>query len=151
MRASWNYILECLELKFWMFMAAACGVFWFLIIHVGAGVPVRQWWCGLLGFFAGVVSIALTFFFQTVQEHWTGKVEYGEGFNDILYCVSGIGFREELAKLLLFVPLMLLLRKAPPARVLATAASVGRPARRRRSPWAAWNRWYCASVAFSGV
>ena len=125
LRASWHYIEESLRQKLWVVMAGLCGVFWFLIFHVGAGVMVRLWWRGLLGFGLGVVSIALTFFFETIQHHLYGEVDFEAGFSDILYCISGIGLREELAKLLLFAPLLLVLRKATAAQALATAASVG--------------------------
>ena len=62
---------------------------------------------------------------DVLQENWFGPRPEGTVLNDIFYCVSGIGLREEVAKLLLFLPMLIVLRKAPAAQVLAVAACTG--------------------------
>lgn len=121
---SWAGLKDSLRHPEWIVMSAMAGLIWFLVIHMGACVPVRLWWRGLLGFVLGVLSIPLTLFLITVERNWFG-VQSSFDNPDIIYCISGIGLREEAAKLLLFVPMLFLLRKAQPAHVLAVSASVG--------------------------
>ncbi len=125
LRMVWDMVWGQLKSPLWVTMAALTGLLWFLVIHIAAAVPVRRWWLGLAGLGCGLLSIPVTHIFATMQETWLNGQEHGHGLNDILYCVSGIGLREELAKLLLFVPLLPFLRKLPAAQVLAVAASVG--------------------------
>jgi len=125
LRIVWDGVWMRLRTPLWVLMAGLCGVLWFLVVHMGGCVPVRLWWRGLLGFGCGLLSIPLTHIFIMVQESWMGAQEHGEGAMDILYCISGIGLREELAKLVMFLPLLILLRKATAAQVLAVASSVG--------------------------
>lgn len=121
----WDGVWKRLKSPLWITMSSLCGLLWFLIVHMGAGIPVRLWWRGLLGFGCGLLSIPLTHIFIILQEAWFGPRDQGTGSEDILYCVSGIGLREELAKLLCFAPMLILLRKAPSSHVLAAAASAG--------------------------
>ena len=121
----WDNVWQRIKSPLWVTMAALTGLLWFLVIHVAAAVPVRRWWLGLAGVGCGLLSIPATHIIATMQESWLNGQEHGHGLNDILYCVSGIGLREELAKLLLFLPLLPFLRKLPAAQVLAVAASVG--------------------------
>ncbi|HEX2747861.1 MAG TPA: hypothetical protein VHM91_07685, partial [Verrucomicrobiales bacterium] len=44
----------------WILMSVLTGTLWFLVIHVGAAIPVRLWWRGLLGFGFGLLSIPVT-------------------------------------------------------------------------------------------
>jgi RsiW-degrading membrane proteinase PrsW (M82 family) len=121
---SWKDLKGSLRHPEWVVMSAMAGLIWFLVIHMGACVPVRLWWRGLLGFGLGVMSIPLTLFLITAEQNWFG-VQSSFDNPDIIYCISGIGLREETAKLVLFVPMLFLLRKAQAAHVLAVAASVG--------------------------
>ncbi len=125
LRMVWDMVWGQVKSPLWVTMATLTGLLWFLVIHVAAAVPVRRWWLGLAGFGCGLLSIPATHIIATMQESWLNGQEHGHGLNDILYCVSGIGLREELAKLLLFVPLLPFLRKLTAAHVLAVAASVG--------------------------
>jgi hypothetical protein len=124
LKVSWLDVVSSLRHTRWVIMSSLCGLLWFLVIHMGACIPVKLWWRGLLGFALGVLSIPLTLFIIKVQETWLG-VGQDSSTGDILYCISGIGLREELAKLILFVPMLFLLRKAQAAHVLAVAACVG--------------------------
>ena len=121
----WDGVWMRVKTPLWVLMAGLCGALWFLVVHMGGCVPVRLWWRGLLGFGCGLLSIPLTHIFIILQESWMGTQEHSEGMEDILYCISGIGLREELAKLVMFVPLLILLRRATAAQVLAVASSVG--------------------------
>ena len=125
LRQVWQNVMQRLHSPVWVTLAALCGMLWFLIFHFGAAVPVRLWWRGLLAFSLGLLSIPLTHVIDVLQEIWFGAQPEGSHLTDIFYCVSGIGLREEVAKLLLFVPMLFVLRKATPAQVLAVAACTG--------------------------
>lgn len=125
LRLAGHDVLQRLKSPQWILMAAMTALLWFLVIHVGACVPVRLWWHGLLGFGCGLLSIPFTHFLSTVQEAWFGTPDQSRGLEDIIFCISGVGLPEELAKLVLFLPLLILLRKATAAHVLAVAASTG--------------------------
>lgn len=110
----------------WVVMASLTALLWFAVIHVGGDVPLRRWWLGLAGFGCGMLSIPVTLFFGALQADWFGVNLTDAALTDLAYCISGVGLIEELAKLLLFVPFLFLLkRNTPVAQVLAIASSVG--------------------------
>ncbi len=121
----WHNVWQRLHSPVWILMGALTGVLWFLVIHVGAAIPVRLWWRGLLGFGCGLLSIPLTHLLNTAQEVWFDAPEHGAVLSDMFYCISGIGLREELAKLIMFVPMLFLLKRATVGEALAVAACVG--------------------------
>jgi RsiW-degrading membrane proteinase PrsW (M82 family) len=125
MQIVWHQVWERLRTPLWIVMASMSGLLWFLVIHVGAAIPVRQWWRGALGFGFGLLSIPLTHLFHILQERWFHVAHSANAVDEILYCISGIGLSEELAKLALFAPLLLFLRRATAAQALAMAACVG--------------------------
>ena len=125
LRQVWHNVMDYFRSPVWVTMAGLCGVLWFLVFHFGAAVPVRWWWRGLLAFGLGLLSIPLTLVIDVLQENWFGPQPEGSHLTDIFYCVSGIGLREEVSKLLLFMPMLFVLRKATPAQVLAAAACTG--------------------------
>lgn len=65
----------------------------------------------LAAFALGVGSICVTDMAILVEESKLNLVESGEPVRDALYFVFGVGFREELSKLLLFAPLLPILRR----------------------------------------
>jgi RsiW-degrading membrane proteinase PrsW (M82 family) len=65
----------------------------------------------LAAFGLGIGSICVTDFAILVEESKLHLVESGEPVRDALYFVFGVGFREELSKLLLFAPLLPVLRR----------------------------------------
>ncbi|MEO6420541.1 MAG: PrsW family glutamic-type intramembrane protease [Polyangiaceae bacterium] len=60
----------------------------------------------LAAFALGMISVYPTDVLIAVQESTLHLEHTGEAFHDILYFLFGVGFREELSKLLLFVPLL---------------------------------------------
>lgn len=80
----------------------------------------------LLAFALGVCSIAPTIFLIAVEEAKLHLVETGDAARDVLFFVFGVGLREEGSKLLLFLPLLPLLRKwGDKLDVLVCGALVG--------------------------
>src|SRR5688500_16399647 len=67
LRLAGHDVLQRLKSPQWIIMAAMTALLWFLVIHVGACVPVRLWWHGVLGFGCGLLSIPFTHFLITVQ------------------------------------------------------------------------------------
>lgn len=77
-------------------------------------------------FALGALSIAPTMFLIVWQELVLHLVPGGNIVRDGAFYVMGVGFREELSKLLLFLPLLpLLLRRGQPVEVVACGALVG--------------------------
>ncbi len=79
-----------------------------------------------VAFVLGVFSVALTDAFILLEESKLHLVETGEPVRDLLFFTFGVGFREELSKLILFLPLVpLLRRRGNKIDVLASGAFVG--------------------------
>lgn len=77
-------------------------------------------------FVLGALSIAPTMFLIVWQELVLHLVPTGNLVRDGVFYVMGVGFREELSKLLLFLPLLpLLLRRGQLVEVVACGALVG--------------------------
>ncbi|WP_309382335.1 PrsW family glutamic-type intramembrane protease [Cerasicoccus frondis] len=74
----------------------------------------------------GAMSAFATLFAIIVQEDYLGFTEKYDLIGGLLYCVAGIGLREELLKLLFFTPMLpLLLRKKNSLLALVVAGCVG--------------------------
>ena len=102
-----------------------CGVVWFIVIHQLGGVKLKRNWISLLAVAMGVLSPVLTLFIYGLQRHYHGLEENGTFWNDLLFFIAGVGLREEVSKLILFAPLLWLLRNKSEAEILVTAACVG--------------------------
>jgi RsiW-degrading membrane proteinase PrsW (M82 family) len=88
--------------------------------------PRRRLGFYLAAFVLGVLSIGPTVLLITVEETKLHLVETGDAGRDILYFIFGVGFREEASKLLLFAPLLVVLRKwGDKLDVLVCGALVG--------------------------
>jgi protease PrsW len=110
-------------------IAFLTGLCWFVfVLQAGqANSPggVRPWLC-LLGVVMGIVSIWPTVWAIYWQEVGWGLVESDEVGPGLLYFVLGVGLREELCKLLLFLPLLpFVVRRGNEREALLVAASVG--------------------------
>ncbi len=110
---------------FMLALALLGGLTWFVVIFRVTGVPFRLWWLGLAGVIAGVFSIALTTAFITLQETHNTLVQSRHQVDALVFWMAGVGLREEAAKLICFLPLLLLLRRRSAAEALATASCVG--------------------------
>ncbi|WP_269538663.1 PrsW family glutamic-type intramembrane protease [Cerasicoccus fimbriatus] len=74
----------------------------------------------------GAMSAFATLFVITIQEDYLGFTEKYDLIGGLLYCIAGIGLREELLKLLFFTPMLpLLLRKKSALLALVVAGCVG--------------------------
>lgn len=110
-------------------VALLAGFCW-LVFLLQAGQPgardgVRPWLC-LLGVPLGVLSIWPTSFANFWQEHAWGLVRSEELAAGLMYFVLSVGLREELAKLLMFLPLVpFVVRRGSEREALLVAASVG--------------------------
>jgi RsiW-degrading membrane proteinase PrsW (M82 family) len=77
-------------------------------------------------FVLGVASVLPTIFLIAVEEAKLRLVETGDPTRDILFFVFGVGLREEASKLLLFLPLLPILRRwGDKLDVLVCGAMVG--------------------------
>ena len=80
----------------------------------------------LAAFALGVASVVPTFLLITIEEAKLRLVETGDLGRDTLFFVFGVGLREEASKLLLFLPLLPILRRwGDKLDVLVCGAMVG--------------------------
>jgi RsiW-degrading membrane proteinase PrsW (M82 family) len=112
-----------------LLLALVAGLMWFLFVARLGKLGERPRFRGALfalAFVLGVLSIAPTLLLITVEEHFLHLEETGDIVKDAIYFVAGVGLREELAKLLLFAPLLPILRRyGGKLDVLACGAMVG--------------------------
>lgn len=105
------------------------GAVWFLIVLKICYIPPgfnASVAAGIVALALGVLSTTLTLFFVIVQENIMGFTSNGEPINDFIYYVCGVGVREELCKLALFLPLVpWLYKRRDPKTVIVAASCVG--------------------------
>lgn len=96
-----------------IFLSLFAAAIWFLIITRFAGAWRRQLWLYLAAFILGFFSATLTLYVVWLQGELLLFNHDPEDpiLDQLIYCVAGIGLREEVAKLLLFMPLVPLLAK----------------------------------------
>jgi len=110
-------------------LAIFTGVCW-LAFAVQAGQPgasngVRPWLC-VLAVGLGVLSIWPTLFLVHWQEEGWGLSLANDLIGGLRFFLLGVGLREELAKLLLFLPLVpIVIRRGSEREALIVAACVG--------------------------
>lgn len=107
-------------------IAACC---WFAFLWQALQTPGwrdLRLWCALLAVPLGMLSIWPTHFMALWQEQVMNLHDSVELIPGIRYFVLGVGLREELAKLLLLLPLMpILARRSDELTALLVAACVG--------------------------
>ena len=113
----------------WVLVTAFAAIIWLIIItnlgKLGDSLRLRGW-IYALGFTAGFLSTFVVLGLVIWQEQILGFNLNGDFGNDLLYCICGIGLREECIKLLAVVPFLpLLLKRRSSMEALATAACVG--------------------------
>ncbi|HVT04547.1 MAG TPA: PrsW family glutamic-type intramembrane protease [Thermoanaerobaculia bacterium] len=116
--------------KAWpLFLAALSGALWFAIAtrmgRIGEGVEGRK---GLYAaaFVLGILSVYPTLLLITLEESVFSLRLVGQPIPDAIYFVFGVGLREELCKLLAFLPLLpILWRRRLRIEALTCGALVG--------------------------
>jgi RsiW-degrading membrane proteinase PrsW (M82 family) len=110
-------------------MAAIAALAWgFFCARLGqlGHKPLRRTVFYLVAFVLGVLSVVPTVCLIAVEEAQLRLVATGDATRDILFYVFGVGLREEASKLLLFAPLLFVLRKwGDKLDVLVCGALVG--------------------------
>lgn len=105
------------------------ALIWFIILAKLGGIDRLRSPClplYALAVIAGAVSVTLTRVFIVWQDDIMGFHLNGEFLNDLLYCISGIGLREEVAKILLFLPFVpFIAKRRTQIQILITAGCVG--------------------------
>lgn len=105
--------------------ALAWGLFCVRLGQLGHK-PLRRSLFYVTAFVLGVLSVVPTVCLIAVEEAQLRLVATGDAMRDILFFVFGVGLREEASKLLLFAPLLFVLRKwGDKLDVLVCGAMVG--------------------------
>jgi len=110
-------------------IAGLAGVCWFVFL-LQAGQPGMKdglrWWLAIAGVLLGVLSIWPTLFSIYFQEQEWSVRPSTETIEGLRYFLVGVGFREELAKLLLFLPLVpFIIRRGSEREAMMVAGCVG--------------------------
>jgi RsiW-degrading membrane proteinase PrsW (M82 family) len=95
-------------------LAGLAGLVWVVICAVIGRVDERTLFRAPLYLSAivlGVASTYLTIALVLLEEHALHFVERGEPASDAIYFVVGVGLREELAKMALLLPLVLIIKR----------------------------------------
>ena len=122
---SWAHVRRGLGRHPWPLVAAVAAIVWFVTLMGLFGVPPPHRWTCLLAVLLGALSVVPTLAMVMWQKNVLPVAREDGWLQNLIYCVSGVGLREELAKLLLFLPLLPLLRKASPGSLFAAASCVG--------------------------
>ncbi len=113
----------------WLLVTAFAAALWLVIItNLGRLGEARRsrGLLYILGFASGFLSTFAVLGIVIWQEQILGFNFNGDFANDLIYCICGIGLREESVKLLFLVPFLPVLRKRKSSmEALATAACVG--------------------------
>jgi RsiW-degrading membrane proteinase PrsW (M82 family) len=113
----------------WLMITVLSAAIWFSIIVTLGGInrvfSVRFGLYGL-GFLAGIAStwvvVGVVIWQKRIHEFGFN----GDLANDLIFCISGIGLREEVVKLLFFAPFLpILLKRRSAMEALGVAACVG--------------------------
>lgn len=112
-----------------VFLAALSGALWFAIAsrmgRIGEGVPGRKILYAV-SFLLGVLSVFPTLLLITLEESVFPLRLLGQPIPDAIYFVFGVALREEVCKLLFFLPLLpILWRRRSRIEALTCGALVG--------------------------
>jgi len=110
-------------------IAGLAGICWFIFL-LQAGQPGTKdglrWWLAIAGVVLGVLSIWPTLFAIYFQEQEWSVRQSTDTIEGMRYFLVGVGLREELAKLLLFLPLVpFIIRRGSEREALLVAGCVG--------------------------
>ncbi len=110
-------------------LAGLAGICWFVFL-LHAGQPGTKdgirWWLAALAVGLGLLSVWPTLFAIHYQEQRWNIHASGELIDGLRYFIAGVGLREELAKLLMFLPLVpMIIRSGSEREAMLVAACVG--------------------------
>lgn len=112
-----------------VFLALLTGLAWgSLVLRFGGTLSLKSlaFRFALPALLLGAASAHLTILAIYLQEEQFGLGQGSDLIGQVIYCVAGIGLREELLKLLCFVPLMpFLLKRRNEMEILIVASLVG--------------------------
>lgn len=110
-----------------VFLVLLSGTIWAVVL--GLFIKLDQRRLALFGaaLVLGVLSATATLFAAILQDDWStfGGRQEGELLDQAIYWICGVGLREEVIKLLFFVPLLPFLRKRAPLEAFLAASYVG--------------------------
>lgn len=101
------------------------GAVWVGIVGQFAGFGKRRFILYGAALLLGVMSASATLFVVVIQENIRGFTIGEDMWSQLVYCIAGIGLREETIKLVFFAPLVPFVLRRPEIEGLVVAAFVG--------------------------
>ncbi len=101
------------------------GAIWVGIVGQFAGFGKRRLLLYGAALLLGIMSASATLFVVVVQENIRGFTMGDDLWSQLVYCIAGIGLREETLKLVFFAPLLPFVLRRPDIEALIVAAFVG--------------------------
>jgi RsiW-degrading membrane proteinase PrsW (M82 family) len=101
------------------------GAVWVGIVGQFAGFGKRRFILYGAALLLGVMSASATLFVVVIQENIRGFTMGEDMWSQLVYCIAGIGLREETIKLVFFAPLVPFVLRRPEIEGLVVAAFVG--------------------------
>jgi RsiW-degrading membrane proteinase PrsW (M82 family) len=125
LRHAWQHVRSGWNHRGWLALTLLMAAVWLITIGLVCGVRRRGWALCLLALAVGALGIVPVLMMVILQSRLSSLQENGNALNDLVFYVSGVGLREELGKLMVFLPLLPLLRRAPAGTCFAAASCCG--------------------------
>ena len=123
---AWVYFTGGFRQIDYLILSLLTASVWFVSLHKACRLRRGLWWFSLAGVPLGIFSTVITLVLSSLQEARQGLTDSELAGPALLFQIAGVGLREEISKLLCFLPLcLLLLRRGTPAQALLAASCVG--------------------------
>jgi RsiW-degrading membrane proteinase PrsW (M82 family) len=125
LRHAWSHFCRGLARPQWLVLTLVMAAVWLVTIGLVCGIRRADWLLCWLALVTGALGVVPVLVMAVLQNRLSSLQENGTALNDLIFYVSGVGLREELGKLIAFLPLLLFLRRATPGTCFAVASCCG--------------------------
>jgi len=125
LRHAWSHFHRALAQPQWLALTLVMAAVWLVTVGLVCGIRRVAWPLCFLAVVTGALGVVPVLMMVVLQNRLSGLHENGTALNDLIFYVSGVGLREELGKLIAFLPLLPFLRRATPGTCFAVASCCG--------------------------
>ena len=125
LRHAWSHFRRGLARPLWIAVTLVMAAVWLVTIGLVCGIRRAGWLLCFLALVTGALGVVPVLMMVVLQNRLSSLQENGTALNDLIFYVSGVGLREELGKLMAFLPLLPFLRGATPGTCFAVASCCG--------------------------